>query len=229
MSDCREIVIDTETTGLSHKDGDRIIEIGCVELINKSRTGNNFHAFINPEAEVNVEAFRVHGISNEFLLDKPKFKEVTENFLAYIGSSNLVIHNAAFDIGFLNMELSKTGHMPINIGRVVDTLILARKKFPGAPASLDALCRKYSVNLNTRDKHGALIDAELLAQVYVQLTGNNQSSLNLFGSSVFGSTASANRKSRPHREVKTSQELDESHKKFVNEKLKNPLWAKINS
>jgi DNA polymerase-3 subunit epsilon len=229
MSDCREIVIDTETTGLSHKDGDRIIEIGCVELINKSRTGNNFHAFINPEAEVNPEAFRVHGISNEFLMDKPKFKEVTEKFLAYVGSSNLVIHNAPFDIGFLNMELSKTGHQPINIGRVVDTLILARKKFPGAPASLDALCRKYSVNLDTRDKHGALIDAELLAQVYVQLTGNNQSSLNLFGSSVFGSTTSANRKSRPKRDTQISAELEESHKKFINEKLKNPIWNKINS
>jgi DNA polymerase-3 subunit epsilon len=222
MSDCREIVIDTETTGLSHKDGDKIIEIGCVEILNKSITKNYLHLYINPNGrEISKEAFEVHGISEEFLSDKPIFKEITNQFLDFIGNNNIIIHNAAFDIGFLNKELSLTGHNPINIGRVVDTLLLARRRFPGAPASLDALCRKYNINLDVREKHGALIDAELLAQVYLILTGNNQSSLDLLNSDK---GQILDRKTRPYRSTKISEQTDIAHKNFINKKLTNHRW-----
>lgn len=171
MSSKREIVLDTETTGLRAKGGDKIIEIGCIELVNKVYTGNHFHIYINPNGrEVNPEAFRVHGISNEFLKDKPVFKEILPSFLEFIGESSLVIHNAAFDMEFINYELSVLAMPNIPNSRVVDTLKMARKKFPGSPASLDALCKRFKIGLETREKHGALIDAILLSKVYRRLT-----------------------------------------------------------
>lgn len=224
MSDCREIVIDTETTGLNPNTGDRIVEIGCVEILNKVRTGKFFHSYINPERDVPDEAYRIHGISTEFLKDKPLFKHIIKDFLAFIGNHNIIIHNAGFDLSFINKELSYTGHHAIQAGRVTDTLILARKRFPGSPASLDALCRRFNVSLETRDKHGALIDAELLAQVYLQLTGNNQSTLN-FSNGGFN-VVEYIRKERPNRSRDISEDIVAKHIEFLKEKLKNPIWLK---
>jgi DNA polymerase-3 subunit epsilon len=184
----RKIFLDTETTGLYPRNGDKVIEIGCVEFVAGVRTGSTFQAYINPQREVPEEAFRVHGISDEFLQDKPIFSKIVGDFLAYISNSTLVIHNATFDINFLNYELGILGYPEIPMHRVIDTLKLARKKFPGAPASLDALCKRFNISLKNRDKHGALLDAELLASVYVEMTGGSQSSLDL------GSTAQYNHK-----------------------------------
>ncbi len=224
MSDCREIVIDTETTGLNPNTGDRIVEIGCVEILNKVRTGKFFHSYINPERDVPDEAYRIHGISTDFLKDKPLFKHIIKDFLTFIGNHNIIIHNAGFDLSFINKELSYTGHQPIQSGRVTDTLILARKRFPGSPASLDALCRRFNVSLETRDKHGALIDAELLAQVYLQLTGNNQSTLNFANNGA--NVVEYARKERMNRPREISEDIVAKHIEFLKEKLKNPIWLK---
>lgn len=170
----REIVLDTETTGLDPKSGDRIVEIGCVELLNSVATGESFHVYIDPERDVPQEAFRVHGLSRAFLTGKPKFKNIVEDFHAFIGQSTLVIHNAEFDIKFLNAELAKCGHEPLTMNRVIDTLAIARRKHPGASNSLDALCTRYKVDNSKRTKHGALLDAEILADLYVELTGGRQ-------------------------------------------------------
>lgn len=165
----REIVLDTETTGLHLKDGHRLIEIGCIELIDKAKTGKHFHAYINPRRLVAEAAYAIHGISDEFLRDKPIFAKVAKDFVDFIGNSRLVIHNAPFDIRFLNHELALVGLPILQSHRVVDTLLIARKKFPGSPVSLDALCKRFAINLDTREKHGALIDAELLAMVYLMM------------------------------------------------------------
>ena len=174
----REIVLDTETTGTDPA-GDRIIEIGCVELVNQFPTGRTFHAYINPQRAVSQGAFNVHGLSEAFLADKPVFAAVAEPFLEFIADGRLVIHNAGFDIGFLNAEFARTGHAPLEMMRVVDTLSLARRKHPGAPASLDALCARYGIDNSRRTKHGALLDAELLSEVYIELIGGKQADLNL--------------------------------------------------
>ncbi|MEZ5855647.1 MAG: DNA polymerase III subunit epsilon [Hyphomicrobiaceae bacterium] len=176
----REIVLDTETTGLDAKNGDRLIEIGCVEIINRMPTGVEFHRFICPEdREVHPEAFNVHGLSTEFLADKPKFGEVVDDFLAFIGESPLVIHNAQFDIGFINMELGRVRRAEIPRERLVDTLEIARRKHPAGPNSLDALCRRYGIDNSKRTKHGAIVDSLLLAAVYVELLGERQATLEL--------------------------------------------------
>ena len=175
----RHIVLDTETTGLSAKDGHRIIEIGAVEMVNLSVTGRTLHIYINPEREIDAGAQEIHGLSAEFLADKPVFSDILSDFTAFIGEDILVIHNAPFDIGFLNAELGRCGHPPLSMDRVVDTLPLAREKFPGAQASLDALCRRFDVDNSHRDLHGALIDADLLAAVYVELQGGRQPGLEL--------------------------------------------------
>ena len=175
----RHIVLDTETTGLSAKDGHRIIEIGAVEMVNLSVTGRTLHIYINPEREIDAGAQEIHGLSAEFLADKPVFADILSDFTAFIGEDILVIHNAPFDIGFLNAELGRCGHPPLSMDRVVDTLPLARGKFPGAQASLDALCRRFDVDNSHRDLHGALIDADLLAAVYVELQGGRQPGLEL--------------------------------------------------
>jgi DNA polymerase III subunit epsilon len=174
----REIILDTETTGLDAKRGDRLIEIGCVELLNRIPTGREYHTFINPEArDVHPDAQAVHGISTAFLRDKPLFKAVVDAFLDFIGDDPLVIHNASFDIGFINMELALLARPPIAMTRVVDTLMLARRKHPAGPNSLDALCKRYAIDNTKRTKHGALVDSLLLAQVYVELLGERQAAL----------------------------------------------------
>ena len=175
----RHIVLDTETTGLSAKDGHRIIEIGAVEMVNLSLTGQSLHLYINPEREIDAGAQEIHGLSSEFLANKPVFADILSEFTDFIGDDLLVIHNAPFDIGFLNAELSRCGHPPLSMDRVVDTLPLARQKYPGAQASLDALCRRFGVDNSHRDLHGALIDADLLAAVYVELQGGRQPGLQL--------------------------------------------------
>lgn len=175
----REIVFDTETTGLSPANGDRMVEIGCVELFNRVETGRHFHAYFNPGRPMPSEAEAVHGLSDRFLSDKPGFHERCEELLAFIGESPLVAHNAAFDFGFINHELSQCGRPSVCTSRMVDTLVLARQKFPGAKHSLDALCTRFGVDRSQRVKHGALLDAQLLAQVYVELTGGRQIGLTL--------------------------------------------------
>jgi len=174
----REIVLDTETTGLSPDNGDRIVEIGCVELINHIPTGRHFHEYINPQRDMPEEAFRVHGLSGEFLAEKPLFGEVAEKFSDFIGQGTLVIHNAPFDMGFLNAEMEKSGRGQIG-NEVIDTVQLARKVHPGARVSLDALCKHYGIDNTRRTLHGALLDSEILAEVYLELIGGRQVALSL--------------------------------------------------
>ncbi|MCP8938649.1 DNA polymerase III subunit epsilon [Alsobacter sp. SYSU M60028] len=179
----REIVFDTETTGLSPHGGDRIVEIGCVEMLNHIPTGATFHVYINPERDMPEEAFAVHGLSSAFLADKPVFAQICDDFLAFVGDARLVAHNAAFDMGFVNAEIGRLGRPPIDEGRVVDTLALARRRNPFGSNSLDALCQRYGIDNSRRVKHGALLDAEILADVYVELLGGRQADLGLSTSS----------------------------------------------
>ena len=174
----REVVMDTETTGLDFKNGDRLIELGCVEIVNRIPTGVEYHTFINPDGrKVHPDAVAVHGISDAFLHNKPFFKDIIGSFLEFIGVSPLVIHNANFDIGFINSELTSLEMVPITMDRVIDTLALARRKHPGGPNSLDALCRRYGINNSKRNKHSAIVDSLLLAEVYVELLGERQAVL----------------------------------------------------
>lgn len=174
----REIVLDTETTGFDAEKDDRIVEIGALELLNHLPTGNTFHVYINPGRFMPTEAFEVHGLGDDFLRDKPKFAEIAQGFLDFIGQdSKLVIHNASFDMKFLNAELKRAGHPVLPWGRALDTLAIAREKFPGSPASLDALCRRFGVDNSNRELHGALLDSELLAEVYLELIGGRQPDL----------------------------------------------------
>jgi DNA polymerase III subunit epsilon len=175
----REIVLDTETTGLDPAQGHRLVELGCIELVNRIPSGANFHAYLNPEREVPAEAFAIHGLSTEFLQDKPRFPEVVDEFLAFIGEAPLVIHNAGFDHGFLNAELKRIERALIARERLIDTLAIARRKHSAGPYSLDALCARYGIDNARRTKHGALLDAEILAEVYVELIGARQASLGL--------------------------------------------------
>lgn len=172
----RQVVLDTETTGIGHELGHRVIEIGCVELINRKITGNHFHVYLNPQRDVDDGAFRVHGISTEFLQDKPLFKDIVDEFLCFVASSELIIHNAPFDMGFLNAELQRL-KWPTRLEEqctVLDTLVFARKKHPGQRNSLDALCKRYDVNNSNRQWHGALLDADILARVYLAMTGGQR-------------------------------------------------------
>ena len=175
----REIVLDTETTGIDPKDGHRIIEIGALELVNHMPTGEQLHIYINPERDIDAGAVAVHGLTNDFLDDKPLFADVADAFLTFIGSDPLVIHNAPFDMGFINAELEKLGRAVLPMERAVDTLTMARRKFPGAQANLNALCRRFEIDNTHRDLHGALIDADLLASVYIELLGGRQPDLSL--------------------------------------------------
>jgi DNA polymerase III subunit epsilon len=175
----REIVLDTETTGTDPAAGDRIVEIGCVELVNQFPTGRTFHAYLNPQRVMSQGAFNVHGLSDAFLADKPIFAAVADDLAAFLADGRLVIHNAGFDIAFLNAEFARTGHPSLDLGRAVDTLTLARRKHAGAPNSLDALCARYGIDNSRRTKHGALLDAEILAEVYIELIGGKQADLGL--------------------------------------------------
>ena len=170
----REVVLDTETTGFEPTEGHRIVEIGAVELFNHMPTGRIYHQYINPKRVMPKEAFEVHGLGDDFLRDKPVFATIAQAFLDFIADAPLVIHNASFDMKFLNAELTAASFAPLPAGRAVDTLLIARKKFPGSPASLDALCRRFSIDNSMREKHGALLDSEILAEVYLELVGGRQ-------------------------------------------------------
>jgi len=195
----REIVLDTETTGLDPANGHRIVEIGCVELLNAIPTGQNFHVYLDPQRDMPEEAFRVHGLSAEFLAGKPLFGDIGADFLKFVADGKIIAHNAEFDMRFLNAELALLNIAPIASDRVIDTLALARRKYPGAANSLDALCARYGIDTSRRTKHGALLDAEILAEVYAELTGGRQTSL-IFSVGVMasgGNAAGALLKQRP--------------------------------
>jgi DNA polymerase-3 subunit epsilon len=218
----REIVFDTETTGLSPADGHRLVEIGCVELVNRIETGRTFHVYLNPDRAMPAEAEAVHGLSALFLADKPRFAEVVDDFLEFIGKDQLVAHNAMFDLGFLNAELKRCGKPPIFAERATDTLAIARTRFPGAKHSLDALCQRYDIDRSMRVHHGALLDAQLLAQVYVELTGGRQIGFDLVEEAVVAAVA-ATREYRPPRPHAASPDELARHAAFI-AKLKDPVW-----
>ena len=227
----REIVFDTETTGLNPAGGDRMVEIGCVEIFNRVETGRTYHAYFNPDRIMPSDAEAVHGLTNIFLSDKPRFPEKVEELLDFIGDSPLVAHNAGFDFGFLNFELELCGRAPVCMSRMVDTLALARSKHPGAKHSLDALCMRFGVDRSHRVKHGALLDAQLLAQVYVELTGGRQIGLGLVAEA--GSVAAPQssrpvtiREARPARPHFAAVEELERHRAFIAQ-LVNPVWARF--
>jgi len=227
----REIVFDTETTGLSPAGGDRLVEIGCVEMFNRCETGRHYHAYFNPERPMPSEAEAVHGLSSIFLSDKPRFADKAEELLDFIGDCPLVAHNASFDFGFLNFELENCGRPGVCTSRMVDTLVLARTRHPGAKHSLDALCTRFGVDRSMRVKHGALLDAQLLAQVYVELTGGRQIGLGLVAESVQVSAevrgiTVTSREPRPARPHQPAAEELERHRAFI-AKLVNPLWARF--
>ena len=208
MSVLREIVFDTETTGLDPFTGDRVVEIGCVELINHLPTPNNFHVYINPERDMPEEAFKVHGLSEEFLSDKPKFAEVAEGFHDFIKDTVIIAHNAQFDVKFLNWELENAGFPTIDDRMVIDTLAIARQKFPAGPNSLDALCNRFNIDNTKRTLHGALLDSEILADVYLELIGGRQTSLLLAGEeedlSIAGAEMRESAKQAPCGQTETS-------------------------
>ena len=227
----REIVLDTETTGLDVKEGHRLIEIGACEMVNHVLTNKTFHVYINPQREINIDAVNIHGISNEDLIDKPTFSEICDKFLDFIGNSTLVIHNADFDVSFINNELNLSGKNFEIKNPIIDTLKLAKKKFPGSLVNLDSLCKRFDINLNSRKFHGALIDAVLLSDVYVELIGGKQTSLTFDDKQVVGSsdkTASFSSKKveliKDRNFVVTESEL-EKHKKFI-ETIDGTIWKK---
>src|SRR6266436_5438846 len=206
----REIVLDTETTGLDPLRGDRLVEIGCVEIFNRMPTGQTFHRHINPERDMPAEAFAVHGLSSEFLATKPLFAHVAEEFLEFIADAPLVIHNASFDVGFLNAELERIKRQPILRERLVDTLLLARRKHPGVSNRLDDLCSRYSIDNSRRTKHGALLDAELLAEVYIDLIGARQSQLILASETRDARAGGHSETPRRQREVALAPRITEA-------------------
>lgn len=226
----REIVLDTETTGMDPEKGDRIVEIGCVELENHVPTGKHLQLYINPERDIPAEATAVHGITNEFVADKPVFSQVYTEFLAFIEGAKLVIHNAEFDMKFINSELKRVGHKPIPWPMVVDTLTMARRKFPGSPANLDALCRRFGIDNTERTFHGALLDSELLAEVYLELLGGRQHGLGLAvqNAGASGAAGAAQKKERTFRAPRphaASEEESTAHQAML-EKLSDALWLK---
>jgi len=225
----REIVLDTETTGLNPAAGHRVVEVGCVELINHVPSGREFQVYVNPERDMPEDAFAIHGLSTAFLADKPVFAKVADAILAFLGDAPLVIHNAEFDLGFLNAEFARIDYRALPASRGIDTVRLARRKNPGAPANLDALCRRYAVDATARDRHGALLDAQLLAEVYLQLIGGRQPGLVLrrYGESrapalATGTASRAPRAARPH--APSAAEL-KAHEAFV-ESLEDPIWRR---
>jgi DNA polymerase-3 subunit epsilon len=224
----REIVLDTETTGLDPLRGDRLVEIGCVEIFNRMPTGQTFHRYFNPQRDMPAEAFAVHGLSSEFLSSKPLFEEEVEDFLAFIGDAPLVIHNASFDISFINAELDRLKRVPILRDRLVDTLLLARRKHPGVSNRLDDLCSRYSIDNSRRTKHGALLDAELLAEVYVDLIGARQSQLVLASETREMRVAGVGDMARRQREIPLAPRITEAdraaHREFVLTLGDKPIW-----
>lgn len=226
----REIVLDTETTGLDPNTGDRIVEIGAVELIGHVPTGETYHQYINPMRDMPEEAFQVHGLSNEFLADKPIFEKIGQGFLDFIGTSKLVIHNASFDIKFLNAELKWMGLPLIPWEQAVDTLAIARKKFPGSPSSLDALCRRFNIDNSARTLHGALLDSEILAEVYLELIGGRQPDFALSSRPDRKAEDSTAEWSLPPRPAPLPPRISEkeaaAHAEFVSKLGDGALWLK---
>ena len=223
----REIVLDTETTGFKANGGDRMVEIGCIELINHVASGESFQRYINPERDMPDGAFQVHGLSSEFLSDKPVFAEVADEIRAYLGDDKLIIHNASFDMGFLNAEFKKIGGKELPMEQAIDTVALARRKYPGAPASLDALCRRLEIDNSQRTLHGALLDAELLAEVYLELIGGRQPGLVLSAAATKAAETDEKqvrtvRQARPH---KPSDDERAAHIAFI-DKIEDPIWER---
>ena len=227
----REIVLDTETTGFDPSSGDRIVEIGAVELSGHMPTGRTYHQYINPERSMPQEAFEVHGLGDEFLSDKPKFAQIAQDFLDFVGDAKLVIHNAAFDMKFLNAELGWVGKPTLPMSQAIDTVEMARRKFPGSPASLDALCRRFAIDNSARTLHGALLDSEILAEVYLELIGGRQPdfALNQSAGQSRASTkqdtwtATARPTPLPSRLSKTEEDR---HAAFVKSLGDAPLWSR---
>lgn len=224
----REIVLDTETTGLDPGAGHRIVEIACLELVNRVPTGKVFQTFVNPERDMPIEAFGIHGLSQEFLSTHPKFADIADKFSAFIGDADLVIHNAEFDLKFLNAEFDRLDDVSLSTGRIIDTVAMARRRFPGAPASLDALCRRFEIDNSQRTTHGARLDTELLAEVYLELTGGRQPGLSLGSAKTEVPLAapppsSGQRPDRPPRAHGPTADELRHHETFV-EGLKNPVW-----
>jgi DNA polymerase-3 subunit epsilon len=233
----REICLDIETTGLDPRDGHRIVEIAAIEMVNKIRSNKVFHTYVNPRREMPQEAFRIHGISGEFLQDKPIFDHIAQKFLDFISGATIVIHNAAFDTKFLNYELQALGLEKLDNSFVIDSLAIARRKFPGSPASLDALCKRFGIDISHRTKHGALLDTELLCDVYVELMGGAQSGL------VFGATNEEknseillpkniqnkevwqNKKTLPKRNFAVLNQDLQEHREFILKNFKNNFWG----
>ena len=227
----REIIFDTETTGLSPAGGDRMVEIGCIEMIGRVETGRHFHCYFNPDRTMPSEAEAVHGLSDIFLSDKPRFADKVEELLEFIADAPLVAHNASFDFGFLNHELERCGRPHVCMSRMVDTLVMARSRHPGAKHSLDALCTRYGVDRSGRVKHGALLDAQLLAQVYVELTGGRQIRLGLVADTppveaAVAAVPEAARAIRPPRPHQASAAEVARHRAFL-AKFANPLWERF--
>jgi DNA polymerase III subunit epsilon len=228
----REIILDTETTGISPAQGDRIVEIGALELINHMPTGESYHVYLNPERDMPKEAEAVHGLSSAFLKDKPLFAAIVDDFLAFTADATLVIHNASFDIGFLNAELSYVDKPPFDYGRVIDTLQMARRKHPMASNSLDALCKRYGIDNSKRTKHGALLDSELLAEVYLELIGGRQTALDL--ATLAPKTAAPGSKSEMRHAQQRNRVLEPrltaeelaAHAAFVDSLGPQALWKK---
>ena len=224
----REIVLDTETTGFDAEGQDKIIEIGCVELFNYIPTGETYHIYINPKREVPIEAQNVHGITTEFLKDKPLFREIADDFLDFIKDDTLIIHNAPFDVGFLNAELGRVRRSTVEMSRVIDTLQVARRKHPAGPNSLDALCKRYNIDNSNRTYHGALLDSELLAEVYLELSGQRQAKLELGAKSKATQKNQSSSKTNLARKTALKSRLTENekqaHRAFI-ETLNGPaLW-----
>ena len=221
----KEVILDTETTGLSVKDGHRIVEIGCIELDNLVPTKNQFHCYLNPERKVSDKAFEVHGYSDEFLSTQKKFSDVVDDFLNFIKNKNLVIHNAEFDLAHLNNELVILGKDKLNKENVIDTLILARDNFPGSPTSLDALCKKYRVDNTKRVKHTALIDCDLLAKVYINLLDQKEPTLNFKNEENNKTIINPNYKNQYYKKViKPSEEEIKLHKEYLKNSLKKNFF-----
>jgi DNA polymerase-3 subunit epsilon len=222
----REIVLDTETTGFDPLTGHRVVEIGCIELINHVATGNEFHTYLNPERDMPAEAEAVHGLSQVFLSDKPLFSAIADQMLAFVGDSPIIAHNASFDMNFINAELKRIGRAPLPGDRAIDTVTLARRKFPGAQASLDALCRRFQIDTSARNKHGALLDAQLLSKVYLELVGGREPGFALASVETVEAVVVQARNIRPPRPHTPLPEELEAHGVFI-ATIKNAIWTRI--
>jgi DNA polymerase-3 subunit epsilon len=224
----REIVLDTETTGLDALRGDRLIELGCVEIVNRMPTGREFHRYLNPERDIHRDAVAVHGLTLDFLRDKPLFKDVADEFIDFIGDAPLVAHNASFDLGFLNVELERAAKPALRADRVIDTLVLARRRHPAGPNSLDALCKRYGIDTSERTKHGALVDSLLLASVYVELLGERQATLGLGSQGAAEARALSRTRAARQRPEPLPARLTEAakaaHREFIMSLGPDALW-----